>query len=87
MLTTRPEICDNTHHIHEVAYNGANVEWLARLVVHDCHVVVANVHFLLVQALLQVALDVGHQGGGVEDHLSGRIGIIQFQNDDQVSPA
>ena len=79
MLTTRPGICDITHHIHEVAYDGANVVRLARLVVHDCHIVVANVHFLLVQALLQVALDVGHQGGGVEDHLSGRIDQIQFQ--------
>ena len=58
-----------THHIYELTLDSADGVGVPRLVVDNCHVVVADVHLLLVQAFLQVPFHIGHQGGSVEHHL------------------
>ena len=57
------------HHIYELTLDSANGVGVPRLVVHNRHIVISNVHLLLVQALLQVPFHIGHQGGSVKHHL------------------
>ena len=53
--------------------NRAHLICLSRVIVHDGHVVIADVALLLVE--LGVRVPVGHQGGRVIHNLQNKIGL------------